>query len=1033
MILFSVTKKFHPMERKIFTLLLLIIFSFSTAIAQITVTGTVTSAEDEEPIPGVTVTVAGTEIGTVTDVDGSYSIEVPDEDAILEFTFVGKQAEEVIVGDQRTIDIEMEPDVVGLDEVVVTGYGVQRRRDLTGSVSSVRSSELEGMPVESVQRAIQGRAAGVQVTAADGVPGGDVSVIVRGMGSIDGANRPIWIVDGVEVETGRLGYRSPSESILASLDFEDIESIDILKDAAATAIYGARGARGVVVVETKRGEAAEETDFSLDLRRGITEPLGMSPMMDGPQWAQWHYELYENRYGADHPTTQMVVNDIGAERGWYEVGPDGRPDFTTTPHYNWQEEAFRTGNVYEARLEARGGDERTRFYTSLSHNMTEGHVINYDFARSSFRMNLDHQAHERLSFDAQVSANLTDQSSTRLGGAFSSPIVAGADIPPVEPIYTHQAEEAGVAHIGRDQDGYFNAPRSVYGSIPSHYLYSAKHDHNLVRNLKTILNLSATYNLTENLTFRSTFGIDYNHTDEEQWYDPRASDGMGDDGVLRDYEHTAYAIQTTQTLTFNQIFGDVHEIDGVAGFETWERIRRETSVRGVNFPNPQMNVINAAASVEWWAGNEWEMATMGAFSRLNYTYDDRYLLTLTGRYDASSRFGAENRWGFFPAAAIGWRISDEAFMAGVDQVDNLMVRLSYGTAGSDAADTYAALGLWSGGVSFMGDPGIYPSQLPNLYLTWEESRTLNLAINLGAFDGRMHMDLELFNRWTEELLLDRPLPHSTGWTTMTENVGETLNQGIELSLNTVNIERENFRWTTDFNFTVVENEILSLLPGEEFFDDRTKVGRAIDDRNIPIYAGVNPADGRPMYYDKDNNITYNPVYEDRDWRGPEQPTRYGGITNEFHLGDFSASIFFQYSGGNRRFMNMGRYHFCWPATANQYERVFTDRWQEPGDVTEVPKPMSANVYPGAVRDPSEYSTALFERVDYIRLKEVSFSYRIPQTFTQRYGLEDMRLFLRGGNLLTWTDYSEADPELTGDDFGTYPQGRTITFGISTDF
>ncbi len=1017
-------------KKLLISFLLLLAVSFTTAIAQITVTGTVISADDEEPIPGVSISIRGTTTGTVTDVEGNYSIEVPDEEAILEFSFVGKQREEIVVGEQRTIDVELESDVVGLDEVVVTGYGVQRRRDLTGSVSSVRSESIEGMPVESIQRAIQGRAAGVQVTAGSGVPGGDVSVIVRGMGSFS-ANRPIWIVDGVEVQTGGLGMRSESESILASLDFEDIESIDVLKDAAATAIYGARGANGVIVISTRRGEAADDTDFTFDIRRGYTEPIRTMPVMSGPQWAQWDYERYANRYGADHSTTQSRIQ-TGVDRGWYELGADGVPDFTTSPNYDWQDEAYRQGNVMEARLTARGGDERTRFYTSLSHNMTEGHVIAYDFSRSSFRLNLDHDATDRLSFDMQVSANLSDQNSTRLGGAWSSPVRGGGGIPPVEPIFTHQAEEAGLP-VGQEFDGFYNAPRSVFGAYRAHILNSAKYDHLISRNLKTILNLSATYDITDNLMYRSTFGVDYNANDEEQWYDPRASDGHVANGVLRDYETSAYAIQTTQTLNYQNIFADVHEINTVVGYETWERIWRRTAVRGENFPNPHMNVINAAADAVWWSGNETERATVGAFGRANYSYDDRYMLTLTARYDGSSRFGSENRWGFFPAAAIGWRLSSEPFMAGVDQLDNLVVRLSYGTAGSDAAGTYAALGLWSGGTQYRGTAGIYPTQLPNAYLTWEESRTLNLALSAAGFGGRVNLDIDLFNRWTEELLLARPLPRSTGWSSITENVGRNFNHGFEMALNTVNIERENFRWSTEFNLNFIEGEILELLPGEDFFSDRRKVGQAINDRNIPMYAGVNPADGRPMYYDRDWNITYNPVYEDRHWMGPEQPTRFGGITNTFNFGNFSTSIFFQYSGGSYRYFSDARFWFHGTGDRNQLATVFEDRWQEAGDMTDAPRVVYGNVFAGNVQSPNSYASHMFERVDYLRLKDLSVSYEIPAGITQRYGIDNMRIFARGSNLVTWTDYSGTDPEFTGSDFGTYPQGRTLTFGISTNF
>lgn len=1006
-------------KKLLFSFLLLLMISFSTAIAQqITVTGTVTSEEDGETIPGVSVSVRGTTIGTVTNIDGVYSINVPSEESVLRFSFVGMLSRDIMVGSQRVINVELQPDVVGLDEIVVTGYGVQRRRDITGSVSSVRSQDIEGMPVTSVQRAIQGRAAGVQVTAGDGVPGGHVSVIVRGIGSFS-SNTPLYIVDGVEIHTGSIGGRTPSESVLSAIDFNDIETLDILKDAAASAIYGARGAAGVVIITTKRGRAGEKTDFSFDLSRGYTSPTRVAQVMDGPQWAQWDAERFANRYGL---TSTQYLNRInnGVNRGWYQLGADGHPDFSTSPHYDWQSEAFRQGVISDARLTARGGSETTRFYAALSHNLTEGHVIKYDFSRSSFRLNLDHDASNRLRFDMQINTNLTDQNTTRLGGAWSSPVRGGAGIPPVEPIYD-------------DEGNFFGAPRSVFGAYPSHILNSAKYDFNIARNIKGIVNMAASYDLSDHITFRSAFGVDYNHSDEEHWYDPRASDGMAANGALRNYETTIYAIQTTQTLNYSKVFADVHNISGVAGFETWERIYRRTAVTGENFPNPHMNVMDAAALAVWWGGDETERASMGTFGRLNYTYDDRYMLTLTGRYDGSSRFGSDNRWGFFPAVAVGWRMSSEPFMAGVDNIDNLMVRLSYGTSGSDAAGTYAALGLWSGGTQYMGAVGIYPTQLPNRFLTWEESTTLNLAVSLAAYRARVNLDFDIFRRWSEELLLNRPLPLSTGWSSITENIGRTINEGIELSVNTVNIQMDRFRWSTGFNVSFVRNEILELLPGQDFFSDRRMVGRAIDDWNVNMWAGVNPADGRPMYYDKDWNITYLPQYEDRHWMGPVQPTRFGGVTNEFRFGNFATSFFFQYSGGSYRYLSDARYWFLGTGDRNQYDKVFTDRWQEPGQITAVPRPVFGNVYPGSVRGPNVYASHMIERVDYIRLKDLNVQYTVPKSFTQRYGVSNLAIFARGTNLLTWTDYTGTDPEFTGSDFGTYPQGKAFTVGVRTNF
>jgi len=998
---------------------------------EITVTGTVVSADDGEPIPGASVTITGTTIGTTTDVDGEYSIEVPDEEATLEFSFVGKESKEVIVGDQRTIDVELEPDVVGLDEVVVTGYGVQRRRDLTGSVSSVRSDEISDMPVETLGDALQGRAAGVDVVSGDGVPGGGVSMYIRGGGSLT-SNSPMYIVDGVEIYAGNPTARTESASILSNIDMSDIESLDILKDAAATAIYGARGANGVVIIETKRGDVLEETEFNFEVSTGFSEPVNTKGLMDGPQFVQWDTERYINRYGADDPRVQDRL-EHGVERGWYELGADGMPDLTTVPHYDWYDKAFRTGNIYDARLSARGGDERTRFYTSFSHNYTQGHVIEYMFDRSALRVNLDHEATERLSFDLQSNLSMAHQDGGRLGGAHSSPFRQGAGTPPTEPIYTWQAEEQGIDHLAPSHRGYFGAPRSVYGPYPHHGINGMELDHLINEQLKATVNFSVNYQFTDNLTYRGSAAVDYSTSNEEQWMDPMSGDGYAHEGRLRDYATRVMVTQTTQTLNYDRVIGDVHQINGVAGFETWFREWNRAAFRAEGFPHSQMNVMASAAEVSWFTGNETERSTMGTFSRLNYTYDDRYLITLTGRYDGSSRFGADNRWGFFPAVAVGWRISDEPFMAGFDNIDNLMLRLSYGKSGSDAAGTYAALGLWSGGTSYMGRSGTYPSQLPNRNLTWEENTTLNFSVNLAAFDTRLNTELEVFRQEYSELLLDRPLPRSTGWSGVTDNIGETVNHGIEVAVDGVLIDRENFRWTTTLNFSVTENEVTRLLPGMERLSASTQLGYPRGMHEQAEWAGVNPADGRPMYYDKDGNITYQPTFEDETLRGPQRAPRNAGLTNEFGVGDFRFSAHFTYQGGGYRRNADHRHWFHGTGTRNQYDWTFENRWQEPGDITDSPKPMVGNEYPGDVLRPNYTNHHMVERTDFIRLKSATISYNVPDAIAQRAGLTSARIFARGSNLLTWTDYRGVDPEFTGTDHGKYPQGRNVTFGIQTSF
>ncbi len=898
--------------------------------------------------------------------------------------------------------------------MVNTGYDTIPKKDLIYSVSNINSADIKNMPVDNIQRALQGRAAGLRVTSNSGIPGGFVSIAIRGTRSFY-SNAPLWIIDGMPVRTGGISSISASDSKIASLDFNDFESVDILKDDAATAIYGARGANGVIIVTTKRGRSTEKTGFSFYINRGFTQAVSQKPVMNGMQWAQWDTERYANRFGVNSFIYQSRI-ELGNSRGWYELDENGMPDFSTTPNYSWQDEVHRQGELWQARLSARGGNEKTRFFTSVTHSMMEGHITNYDFSRSGVRVNLDHQANEKLSFDSQINTNFSRQSTTRYGSFWSSPVYGSAALLPVEPIYD-------------EESNFFNAPRSVWGSNTVHVPNSMKYDYKISKNITSLLNLSASYKPGDNFTYRASLGIDAIFNDDKEWLDPRAADGASANGLLSRYRNNYYAIQVAQTISYNQVFKGVHSIRSIAGHEFMESNWSTIGSFGANFTSPNINLISSALNA-YGSENEYEQASMGFFSRLSYAYNDRYLISLTGRYDASSRFGEHNRWQFFPAVAVGWRISSEQFMSNTKNIDNLMIRVSYGESGWDAAGAYTSLGLWRPMGQYMGLTGIIQTNVPNVYLTSELSRTLNLATTVEAFNGRFNLNIDLFRRQNEKLLMGRSLASSVGFSYLIDNIGKTINEGLELSLNTININRLKLRWITDFNISFIQGEITQMLPGEETFSSRRRLGQAINDRQITMWAGVNVADGRPMYYDKDGKITYNPTYNDRDWMGPHEPRIFGGIGNNLQFGNLEASLFFQFSGGNYLYLQEMLYFFNHPGNRNQFDWVWTERWVEPGDIAQAPRPNYNN---SSVRSPSSYASHMIQRADYIRLKDASISYNLQSDLLQQYGVDNIKIILRGINLHTWTGYPGADPETNITDFGTYPQSKSIVLGLSTNF
>lgn len=980
-----------------------------------TIRGKVTSSEDNLTLPGVTVVAVGSTVGAVTDVDGNYSITVPSDVAQLKFSFIGFAAQVVDINGRTSVDVVLQIDVTGLEEVVVTGYSTQRKIDIAGSVSAVSTDELAEKSLTSIDKILQGRAAGVMVYSQNGQPGGDVSIQVRGQGSINAGTRPLFIVDGVQVVTGDNTRLSTTSNALAGINPDDIESINILKDASAAAIYGAQAANGVVLITTKRGKTGK-TNFNFSATGGMTSLLNKIDVMTGPEYAELTLEAFRNRYGetgGSYLTRLALFQSLG-------FGADG---YSEAPTYDWQDEVFKTGYNQEYKLSVSGGDEKTRFFISGSYNYTSGQVISTDFDRTTFRVNLDHKVNDKFSMETNFGWSNYTNNTVPADGRYSNPYRTSWLTIPV--------------NAWKDADGNWipsNDPVFL-GSYDFNVIYEFTEGLMSIKaaNNKITGNQAFNWEIMPGLTFRSNWGLDWFDVVEDLWQDPRSGDGQSDNGYIAKYQTRRVNWQSSNTLNFTKSFGQ-SDLTVLAGAEYKQSVYNSLSAAAYGVPNYKFNIMSAAATPDVASAGYSIWKILSFFGRADYIFAKKYIVNGTVRYDGSSRFGAEKRFGFFPSIGAAWRFSEEPFMDFLTFVDDGRLRASYGITGNNSIGDFDSRGFFAGGPDYDGSAGMNPSRLENAQLTWEQSATTNLGLSLNMFSNRVIFEFDAYRRVSSLLLLDRPLPWSTGWDNMNQNIGVVQNQGLEFLLSTVNISTPDFSWRTDFTLSLEENEIKELLPGVDKLNDRIAVGHGINDRRLPIWAGVNPADGRPMWYDKDGNITYNPVADDRQWMGPYMPKWYGGFTNTLSYKGVELSAMFQFSGGNRRYSSEMTFGARSGNTAdrNQYASQYDDRWQQPGDITWVAKPVYGSAYGGSL-NPYTYSSRNYQKVDYLRLKDITLSYNLPKSILSKVNISAAKVFVQGTNQWTLTQYIGFDPEYAGTDFGTYPQGKSWNFGINLSF
>lgn len=1008
------------------------------------VTGLVLASDNDLPLPGVSVTLRGTTRGTTTDAQGRFALTVPDEGGTLVFSYVGYLAQEVSVGNRSSIEIRLSPDTQALGEVVVVGYGTQQARDVTSSITSLKAKDLQNQPVTSPDALLQGKAAGVQVVQNSGTPAGEIFIRIRGTASLLGETRPLYVVDGVPLNNFGgtvLDTGGQRQSALADINPNDIESIDILKDAAAAAIYGARGSNGVVLITTKRGKSGKAR-FSFDAYTGMQRVNKKLDLINGDQYVELLRESLTNR--GRNPLTEFPFSEV-------------KPTGTTT---DYQNEIFRTAPISNYNLSVAGGSDRVSAFASLGYFKQQGTIIGQDYQRYNLRVNLDYQATDKLKIG--TSTLLSNALQNRVANDFSGfSILANAlTRNPNLPV--------------RNADGTYSVD-PLNNENPVLLANEVLAQSNQKR---VITNLYAEYAIAKSLTFRTTFGID-NLDDRQERYVPSyvlARNGRAEALAVGSGQFTWV---TDNTLTYRQAFGS-HTVSVLGGFGYQ---KSQSNFLQAGGQTAGSNIIKTIAIADPYIPihNISEWALLSYFGRAGYTFRDKYLLDASFRVDGSSRFGANKRYGVFPALSVGWRVSEEAFLKGSRVVNDLKLRAGYGVTGNQEGlgGDYPSLALYGTGRNYDGNPGIGQANIPNPELGWESTAAANVGIDLSLLNNRVGLTADAYLKKTNDLIFERQLPFTSGFGGIgNANIGSMENKGLEFTLNTVNLAGA-FKWTSNFNISFNRNRITSLpdngrlgsdfifkLPdtyGVEGPYSIYRIGQAVGNFYGYQYLGVYSTNADvPRITDPENKIT--DLYErgvrageaafldvtndgfisradDRLLIGNALPKHIGGFTNTFSYNGLELSVVMNWSYGNKIY-NMTRAVLTGMIEDLNQSTEVLGRWRKEGDVTDVPKALyGSSSLSGA--SPTDVSSRYLEDGSFLRFRNITLSYNLPKNLIQRIGLTNTRLYVSGQNLITITSYKGFDPESQntgggripslGVDYLTQPQARVVTFGLSLGF
>jgi TonB-linked SusC/RagA family outer membrane protein len=1041
------------MKRKIYTILFaLMCFTAGEVFAQgFVLSGQVTDASSGEALTGVNVAIPSLNRGSVTDIDGRYTITLAPGDYQLVITYIGYQRliQAVSIANSNvTANIQLRVDVVGLDQVVVVGFGEVSRREVTGSITTVRGDDIQFSPVNTVENAIQGRTAGVFIQQNNGKLGQGIQMRIRGSSSVSASNQPLYIIDGVPVVMDDFSISSASTNPMAQFNFNDVESIQVLKDAAAAAIYGSRAANGVVLITTRQGRPGR-TQFNYSFNSGFSEPTNTVEMMNAKEYVNYMYQAAVN--GDRFAGSGWRVPEIEDVLDSYSLGTDWRRCLDTKfgggggecpVDTDWQSLAFQDAAMFSHDLSASGGNDATRFYVSGHVSDQDGILINDRFQRITGRLNLDHKANDRTSIGMNISSGRSHHRRLSTDNAFSTPIQLIA-LMPISPLYYP------------DQSALPNySPTDVLNNDTFYYNGILHRDFSKynVTSIRTTGNAYMAHRIIAGMEWKSEFSADIVTGKDDQWYSPRTAVGFATAAnggfASMAWQQTA-SYSTSHFMNYTSNIGTAQKINATAGFSYQYNDYNYTYTSGSGFPNDSFQRLTSAANVLAGSTTGSEYSFMSYFLRANYTLLDRYLVSLSGRVDGSSRFGKDNRYGYFPAVSVGWIMTDEAFAESFNKIlPYLKWRTSYGITGNAAISNFGSLGLW-GGTSYAGVSGINPSQIPNPNLTWETTKQFNVGVDFGLLNNRITGEFDYYVKETEDLLLSVQIPSSSGFGTTLRNVGNMENKGWELVINTFNTTGP-LSWSSNFNIASNQNTVTNL-DGQTITAGLAGINRAMEGYSIgvmyaPKFEGVDPSNGNALFgiYEDDDTCKnfkettrlYNSAT--RCVIGDPNPKFVGGLGNRIAYQGFELNVLFQFVYGNDAYIGG---HGRW----SRGNGIFEDNSMRDQMKSWTPENPNTNV-PEAryiVTNGNQHSSRYISDASYLRLKNVTLGYNVPRSRLMQTGLTKMRLYTTGVNLWTLTNYLGWDPEMNTDflagnisqgmEFYTAPQARTITFGIDIGF
>lgn len=984
-------------------------------IINATVSGRITDGRTKEPLIGATVLIKGTTNGGTADVKGRFMLKTGQK---LPFTlvvsFIGYQSKEIVAA-SNTVNIDLLADAKQLSEVAVVGYGTVERKNLIGSLTKIDPADTKSIPVGSVDAQLQGKIPGVQISSATGIPGERVNIRVRGATSLNASNDPLYVVDGVFINNNSLqtiGTGGKATSPIADINPSDIERIDVLKDAEATALYGSRGANGVVIITTKRGSFGQKPTISLNASAGAAKAAKLWDLTTGPEHATLVNEWWVNT-GKDDPTLKRTVEN----RPFRPVSEGGRGLPEEQKTYDRLSELFRTAQLRNYDLSLAGGTQTTKYYIGGGYNTQEAIIKPVTFSRASFKVNLDQQVNDNLQVGVSNTFTRTYRNQARAGDGPAGGLLQAALHTPT---YLSPVNEQGVP-VGRA--GFDNLTLLL-----DNYAVNTT-------SLRYIGNLYADAQLLPGLKFRTSFGLDYNNYNESEYWNSLLISGSPNGFATSSVsQYTTWLNE--QTLTYRKRIGSGHSFGVLLGNTLQSDNLTRTYAEGRGFPNNAFTQISSASTTA--STQNWSKSTLASFfGKVDYNFGGKYLIDASVRADGSSRFGSSRKWGYFPSVGAAWRVKQEDFLRNNRVISDLKLRASIGVTGNqNGIGNFAAQGLWTGGTGYQGNPGIAPQQLGNPDLQWERTRQTNVGLDLSLFNDRVGLELNVYNKYTTNGLLQLALPGTTGFSSYWSNAAEISNKGFEFGLNTVNIQKGGLTWSTSFNIAQNVNRIEKLATPLRY-GSRDLI---LQQQGTPLYSfwvykqlNVDPQTGNVVYEDvnKDGKITV----DDRQLVGSIWPKFFGGLTNSLTYRGFDVNLFFAYQYGNKIY-NHNKFFGEGGGARDAARIIFAsnlDRWQKPGDITDVPRPDGINV-----NNYRDGGSRWLEDGSFLRLKSLTIGYTLPKSVTNKVGIQNLRVYAVGTNLWLLTRYTGLDPESSassdpnaqGIDLGTPPQPVGLQGGIS---